>query len=593
ELTNRRKDGNLYPEEMTITPVRDAGGEITNFIAIKQDISERKRAEDRIRHLNRLKEDLLSSDSLDEKLKRITDEIVAIFEADFARIWVIKPGDRCDSGCFHARVMAGPHVCRYRDRCLHLMTSSGRYTHTAGEMHRRVPFGCYKIGRVAAGEDPNFITNDVMHDPHIHDHDWSRKLGLVSFAVCRLLSTAGEPIGVLALFSQHVISPEEDALLEGLANTTAQVIQTARAEKALRESEKRYYALFEEAPVMYLTVRDESGTPIISNCNAAFLATLGYSRDKVVEQPLVNFYTPESQAALLEGGDFQKTLKDELKTPTERYLVTRDGRTIVTLLRAVPEFSVTGQVIGTRAMFTDITERKQAEEQIRASLKEKEVLLQEIHHRVKNNLQVISSLLNLQSSYVEDPYTLEIFQESQHRIRSMALIHEKLYQAPDLARVDLGEYIQSLAAYLFRSYRAAAGGVSLKIQTDDVSLGIDAAVPCGLILNELVSNSLKYAFPASPPSVPPTGRSGPPSAPPSGGEQKGGSEICIELRANGDGQVTLRVSDNGVGFPAETDFQNTTSLGLQLVNTLVNQLNGAVELDGSAGTEFKIMFTVP
>jgi len=139
-------------------------------------------AAERIRKLGCLKEGLLSSGSLHEKLKHITNGVVEILHADFSRIWITKPGDLCDSGCMHAEITEGPHVCRYRDRCLHLIASSGRYTHTDGKVHRRVPFGCYKIGRVAAEDDPKFITNDVINDPRVHDHDWAKNLGLISFA---------------------------------------------------------------------------------------------------------------------------------------------------------------------------------------------------------------------------------------------------------------------------------------------------------------------------------------------------------------------------------------------------------------------------
>jgi two-component sensor histidine kinase len=204
-----------------------------------------------------------------------------------------------------------------------------------------------------------------------------------------------------------------------------------------------------------------------------------------------------------------------------------------------------------------------------ASLQEKEVLLKEIHHRVKNNLQVISSLLNLQSAHVEDPQATEIFQDSQNRIRSMALVHEKLYQSQDLARVDLAEYIRNLATYLFRAYSANATGVTLDIQADDVFLTIDTAVPCGLILNELISNALKHAFP--------DGQAG---------------EICVKLHANGDHQVTLSVADTGVGLPKDLDLNTTTSLGLQLVHTLADQLDGHIELNGTRGTEFNITFAI-
>ena len=145
-----------------------------------------------------MKEELLKSISLEEKLKLITDSVVKIFEADFARIWLVEKGDLCDNGCIHAIVTEGPHVCKDRSSCLHLVASSGRYTHIDGD-HRRVPVGSYKIGRIAAGSDFKFITNDVRNDPRVHDHEWARNLGLVSFSGFKLSSEDGKPIGVLAL----------------------------------------------------------------------------------------------------------------------------------------------------------------------------------------------------------------------------------------------------------------------------------------------------------------------------------------------------------------------------------------------------------
>lgn len=215
----------------------------------------------------------------------------------------------------------------------------------------------------------------------------------------------------------------------------------------------------------------------------------------------------------------------------------------------------------------NIAKRKQAEEQIKASLKEKEVLLKEIHHRIKNNLQVISSLLNLQSGYIIDKDAIEMFKESQNRVKSMALIHEKLYQSKDLARIDFAEYIRNLTNYLFRSYGVTSNRIKLKKNVDDVFLGLDTAIPCGLIINELVSNSLKHAFPDG---------------------KEGEIHICLFLDND---KFTLIVRDNGVGFPKDLDFRNTESLGLQLVITLVEQLEGTIDLKRSGGTEFKIIFT--
>jgi two-component sensor histidine kinase len=217
------------------------------------------------------------------------------------------------------------------------------------------------------------------------------------------------------------------------------------------------------------------------------------------------------------------------------------------------------------ALQAEIAERKRVETQIQSSLQEKEVLLKEIHHRVKNNLQIISSLLSLQSENINSQDPVRTFRESQDRIRSMALIHEKLYQARDISRVDFAEYVKSLTLYLSRSHLTGPG-IKIVIGIDHILLDIDTAIPCGLIINELVSNSLKYAFR--------DGRTG---------------EIRIAMTQDGN-RYTLVVADNGSGLPPGLDFRNTPSLGLQLVNTLVDQLEGAIELDSAGGTRFKITF---
>jgi len=219
-------------------------------------------------------------------------------------------------------------------------------------------------------------------------------------------------------------------------------------------------------------------------------------------------------------------------------------------------------------------ERKRVEEQLNASLKEKEMLLKEIHHRVKNNMQVISSLLNLQSSRIKSQEILEMFKESQDRIRSMSLIHERLYQSEDLARIDFSRYIQNLATFLFRSYRIDPEAVVLKTNVRDVSLNINKAIPCGLIINELVSNSLKYAFPQEKGTDKKIAKKG---------------EIDITLTAD-DGKVTLLVKDNGVGLPSDLEIETADSFGLQLVTTLVSQLNGRIDIKRKPGATFKITF---
>ena len=211
--------------------------------------------------------------------------------------------------------------------------------------------------------------------------------------------------------------------------------------------------------------------------------------------------------------------------------------------------------------------RRQAEEQLKASLAEKEALLKEIHHRVKNNLQIISSLLSLQADYLQDNQAIEIFKDSQNRIESMALIHEKLYQSKNLARIEISDYIQDLVTNLVCSYQGNSNTITFNINIEDILLSIDTAIPCGLIVNELVTNSLKHAFPSNE-----TG------------------EIRIDLHLNANNKLTLIVSDNGIGFTKNYDFQNTESLGLQLVNALTHQMEGTIELNVDGGTEIKITF---
>jgi len=199
---------------------------------------------DRLQKLNNLQKDLLGFGDLKEKLQKITSGVVEIFHADFSRIWMSQLGDLCNSGCMHAKVKKGPNVCRHRDQCLHLLASSGRYTHIDGP-HCRMPFGLYKLGRVASGEMNKFLTNNVIKDPQVMNHQWAKELGLVSFAGYKLQDSAGAPLGVLGLFSKQRISPEEDALLEGLAGSAAQVIQSGKSEEILKLQRDRFMSILE------------------------------------------------------------------------------------------------------------------------------------------------------------------------------------------------------------------------------------------------------------------------------------------------------------------------------------------------------------
>jgi PAS domain S-box-containing protein len=233
-----------------------------------------------------------------------------------------------------------------------------------------------------------------------------------------------------------------------------------------------------------------------------------------------------------------------------------------------PIINTSNQVTGFTVFVTNITGRKLADEQIKTSLKEKELLLKEIHHRVKNNMQVIISLLKLQSKNITDKQYLDMFKESQGRIKSMALVHEKLYKTKSLAEIDFKEYIKSLVSSLFRSYRIKPDKISLKIDVEEISLGLESAIPCGLIINELISNSLKHAFP---------------------NDRKG--KVSVIFYSVNEDKLILKVSDNGIGVPEKFDIKNTKSLGLHLVTILSeDQLHGKIEFNRVDGTTFQIQF---
>ena len=223
------------------------------------------------------------------------------------------------------------------------------------------------------------------------------------------------------------------------------------------------------------------------------------------------------------------------------------------------------------ALIDDIAARRRMEETIKASLKEKEVLLREVYHRVKNNLQVIASLLSLQASSLKDPQAATMFRESQNRVKAMALVHEKLYQSHDLANVDFNAYIQSLVTSLLRSYGVLANAIAVHISVENVSLSLDTAVPCGLLINELVSNALKHAFPRLDRSK---GKKG---------------DLTIRLRSAGQDTFELTVRDNGVGMPPKVNMAHPETFGLKLIAMLAKQLRGTLECRRNGGTEMRLL----
>jgi two-component sensor histidine kinase len=223
------------------------------------------------------------------------------------------------------------------------------------------------------------------------------------------------------------------------------------------------------------------------------------------------------------------------------------------------------EVVGLTVFTRDISERIESEEKIKKSLKEKEILLQEVHHRVKNNLQIISSILNLQTRSIKNPKFLDLIQETRYRIMSMSFIHDLLYQTTDFTNIDFSKYLQSITSNIMNTYTLNKN-IDLKLDVESIFLNLDNAIPCGLIVNELITNVFKYAFPD---------------------DRKGEINIALKQINN---KVVLSVADNGVGIKKQVDYKTTESLGFQLINSLVNQIDGDLAYENNNGTKFTVSF---
>ena len=443
--------------------------------------------------------------------------------------------------------------------------------------------------------------------------------GFRSWLVVPIMSR-DEPIGAICLSSttEMAFTEHDLELAEQIANQISGAMANSqlyaerlRLEEAERERSDELAALYEISSVISLpgafSDKIENVLGILADLSDSEWVTFRIPRDDepglhlvgaagpgVEMSPPLPVFTEEQQMAMSAFRDGEiKLVNDYAAAPNQSPAVLAMGTRSVVLIplkageriyglvnvisskphhftpEAVRLLTAVGQGLGGQLDKARLDEEHQrAEEQIRASLNEKEVLLKEINHRVKNNLQIISSLLSLQSQDIKDEEALRSFQVSQDRIRAMALVHEKLYQSDDLARIDFGEYIKSLATDLGSSYGLANRDIDLKIDVENILLGVDTAIPCGVIVNELVANSLKHAFP---------------------GDRSG--EIIISFRESG-GHYTMIFKDNGVGLPEDLDISRPPSLGLTIVKALAGQLRGTIGLSRDNGSEISITFPV-
>lgn len=350
---------------------------------------------------------------------------------------------------------------------------------------------------------------------------------------------------------------DEQGNLQGYANVTKDMTERKRLDERFRQ-------VVESAPNAMVMVNRRGGIEMV---NVQAERMFGYERHEMLGQS-VEILVPEG----FRGGHPEKRamfFRDPRARPMgagrDLYGRRKDGTEFPVEIGLNPIETAEGVMV--LSAIVDISDRKQKEQRIQAALQEKDLLLGEIHHRVKNNLQIVHSLLDLQSTRIADPVVLGMLMDSQNRVRSMALIHQTLYQSKDFAKVDFGNFLEALVPTLVASYGVDSGSVRLRVEVDEVYLPINAAIPCGLLVNELITNALKHAFP--------DGRSG---------------EVVVCVAYAGQGQVRLEVSDDGVGISEDADFAQSETLGLSLVTLLSKQLEGRLTIKRARPTRFTLDF---
>jgi PAS domain S-box-containing protein len=511
EILNYRQDGSDYWADLTIVPIHNTQGQCINWVATQRDITERKNVE----------------------------QILLATQA----------------------------------RLKYLLSSSPTVIYTCK------PFGNYATTFISEnitallGYDAwDFLKHPDFWLSHVHPDDVPTVLA--TLAELPQVDYLSFEYRLLSKTEGYIWLQDSFKLLRDSAGQPVEIIGSMlnisdrkQAEKALQESQQFLKLVMDNIP-QAIFWKDQNLQFL--GCNRQFAQDIGLTDPKEILGK-TDFDMPWSkEAENHQADDARVVASDQPQLNIEEQVSNSDSSDRWLRMSKIPLHDETGNVVGILGTYEDVTKRKQAEEKLKASLHEKEVLLKEIHHRVKNNLQVISSLLKLQAGYIKDSQILDILKESQNRVRAMALIHEKLYQSKDLAKTDFAEYIRNLTCDVARSY-GNPFNIRIEIDVTETRLSIDTAIPCGLIINELVSNALKYAFSSQK-------------------RHNAINKINISFHVDPQENYILTIADNGIGLPKELDFRNTSSLGLQLVCTLIEQLKGSIELDQSNGTTFKCTF---
>ena len=506
------KNGRIVPTEVVTTLLIDENGEINEILGVSRDITERKESEKKIREIMQKNEYAMAISKM------------ANWELDVKKsIFSFNP---------RFYMMLGI-----------TLDDVGSYQIDMDEF-------------IQTYAHPDFI--DKLNDAVIQGMESDDPYFQIQIEG-KLKRSNGEVFWVNTWFRGE---KDDNGVTIKLHGVNQDITERKIIEKSLIVSEDKYKTLFEADPNYTILIDVDH---FIVDVNAATIDITGLSKEKLIGKHLNDLDMILNEDKVEHIDKIVDLLDGNKIKPFEARLVDKNGnlRWVNVRLTSIEKDNVISFIL---IIASDITELKQYENEIQESLHEKEILLQEIHHRVKNNMQIISSLLSIQTRYVDDEESINVLKESQNRVKSLAMIHEKLYKSKNFNKIYLLDYIESLVWDLFYSYAIEKGRIKPLLDIEDIKLNIETSVPCGLIITELVSNCLKYAFP-----------------------DQGEGELKVSLKTIDD-FYELTICDNGVGIPEDIDFFNTDSLGLQLVNSLTDQIDGKIDFDKSNGTKFTITF---
>ncbi|MDD2301944.1 MAG: transporter substrate-binding domain-containing protein [Eubacteriales bacterium] len=539
-------------------PKFDAKGQVDGLIGYFRNITERKRADTAIqegqervhRQRNAIAkiavDDAIAFGDVPVAMCRLTELISGVMQVERASVWLLSE-------------------TREELRCIALFEASAK-RRSEGVVLRAAEYPRYFEAMAA---ESRINASDVRTDRRTSEftEGYLVPLGITSMLDAGIM-LEGKLAGVVCIEhtgEKREWKPDEEAFAGTMASLAAQIFTNAkrkRAEEAIRIANAYNRNLIEVSLDPLVTIGKDGK---ITDVNAATEAVTGFTRAELIGSDFSSYFSAPEKAR--QG--YEQVFRSGFVRDYPLDIKHREGRITPVLYNALVYKTEAGNVIGVFAAARDITDRKVAEEKLHASLREKEILIREMHHRVKNNMQVVSSLLDLQARSSENPRLFEMLNDSRSRIRSMAMVHEKLYDSKDLTRIDLAGYVRTLSNELCQAHKINPGQIDLIIQTDgDIYVDIHKAIPCGLVLNELISNTLKHAFPG-----------------------EGPGELRIIIRETENNGIEIVVRDNGVGLPDDVDIHAPRAVGLYLVNGLVkNQLDGQLEVRRDVGTEFRIKF---